>query len=45
YETKAEANQSIFEYIEVHYNRKRMHSANNYLSQTYFTGGNRLHFS
>jgi len=32
YETKAQANQSIFEYIEVHYNRKRMHSANNYLS-------------
>jgi len=32
YETKAEANQSIFEFIEVHYNRKRMHSANNYLS-------------
>ena len=32
YETKAEANQSIFEYIEIHYNIKRMHSANNYLS-------------
>jgi transposase InsO family protein len=32
YETKAEANQSIFEYIEIYYNRKRMHSANNYLS-------------
>jgi len=32
YGTKAQANQSIFEYIEVHYNRKRMHSANNYLS-------------
>jgi len=32
YETKAQANQSIFEFIEVHYNRKRMHSANNYLS-------------
>jgi transposase InsO family protein len=32
YETKAQANQSIFEYIEVHYNRKRMHSTNNYLS-------------
>ena len=32
YETKAQANQSIFQYIEVHYNRKRMHSANNYLS-------------
>jgi len=43
YETKAQANQSIFapqghfvtsfgQYIEIHYNRKRMHSANNYLS-------------
>lgn len=29
YETKAQANQSIFEYIEVYYNRQRMHSANN----------------
>ena len=36
YETKAQANQSIFEYIEVHYNRKRMHSANNYLSPVEF---------
>jgi transposase InsO family protein len=36
YETKAEANQSIFEYIEVHYNRKRVHSANNYLSPVEF---------
>jgi len=32
YETKAQANQSIFEYIEVFYNRQRMHSTNNYLS-------------
>ena len=32
YETKAQANQSIFEYIEVFYNRQRMHSANNNLS-------------
>lgn len=31
YETKAQANQSIFEYIEVFYNRQRMHSTNNYL--------------
>lgn len=31
YETKAEANQSIFEYIEVFYNRQRSHSANNNL--------------
>jgi len=36
YETKAEANQSIFEYIEVFYNRQRMHSANNNLSPVEF---------
>ena len=29
YETKAQANQAIFEYIEVYYNRERPHSANN----------------
>jgi len=29
YETRAEANQSIFEYIEVFYNRERPHSTNN----------------
>ena len=33
YKTKAQANQSIFEYIEVFYNRKRLHSANDYLSE------------
>lgn len=32
YETRAEANQSIFEYIEIFYNRQRMHSTNNNLS-------------
>ena len=32
YETRAQANQSIFEYIEVFYNRQRMHSSNNNLS-------------
>ena len=32
YVTRAEANQSIFEYIEVFYNRQRMHSSNNNLS-------------
>ena len=36
YETKAEANQAIFEYIEVYYNRQRSHSANNYLSPVEF---------
>lgn len=32
FKTRAEANQKIFEYIEIFYNRKRMHSSNNYLS-------------
>jgi len=32
FETRAQANQKIFEYIEVFYNRQRMHSANNNLS-------------
>ena len=32
FKTRAEANQSIFEYIEVFYNRQRLHSYNNYLS-------------
>ena len=32
YQTKAQANQSIFEYIEIFYNRKRLHSSNNYMS-------------
>ena len=32
FKTKAEANQSIFEYIEIFYNRKRLHSSNNYMS-------------
>ena len=36
YETKAQANQSIFEYIEVYYNRQRIHSSNNNLSPVEF---------
>ena len=36
YETKAQANQSIFEWIEVYYNRQRIHSANNNLSLVEF---------
>lgn len=36
YETKSQANQSIFEYIEVFYNRQRSHSANNNLSPVEF---------
>jgi transposase InsO family protein len=36
FETRAQANQKIFEYIEVFYNRQRMHSANNNLSPVEF---------
>ena len=36
YETKSQANQSIFEYIEVYYNRQRMHSTNNNYSPVEF---------
>ena len=36
FETKSQANQAIFEYIEVYYNRQRSHSANNYLSPVEF---------
>lgn len=32
YKTRAQANQSIFEYIEIFYNKKRLHSSNNYMS-------------
>jgi len=32
FKTRAEANQSIFEYIEVFYNRQRLHSTNDYMS-------------
>ena len=32
FKTRAEANQSIFEYIEVFYNRQRLHSTNGYMS-------------
>lgn len=36
YETRAEATQSIFEYIEMFYNRRRRHSALGYLSPVSF---------
>ena len=36
FETRAKANEMIFEYIEVFYNRERMHSSNNYLSPVEF---------
>lgn len=32
YQTRVQAKASIFEYIEIFYNRKRRHSALNYLS-------------
>ncbi|NYT74997.1 IS3 family transposase [Halomonas sp. QX-2] len=32
YRTRAEAKQAIFEYIEVFYNRVRLHSSNDYMS-------------
>ncbi len=32
FKTRSEAKQAIFEYIEVFYNRERIHSANGYLS-------------
>ncbi|PPD41384.1 MAG: hypothetical protein CTY16_16060 [Methylobacter sp.] len=31
YQTRSEAKQAVFEYIEVFYNRERQHSANGYL--------------
>jgi transposase InsO family protein len=32
YQTRSEAKQAVFEYLEVFYNRERLHSANGYLS-------------
>jgi putative transposase len=32
FQTRAEANEAIFEYIEIFYNRQRLHSSNNYMS-------------
>jgi len=34
FKIRAEARQAIFRYIKIFYNRKRIHSANDYLSQT-----------
>jgi len=36
FQTKAEANEKIFEYIEIFYNRQRLHSSNNYMSPVKF---------
>lgn len=32
FQTRAQANEAIFEYIEIFYNRQRLHSSNNYMS-------------
>lgn len=34
--TRAQANEKIFEYIEIFYNRQRIHSTNNYMSPSEF---------
>lgn len=36
FETRSQANESIFEYIEVFYNRQRLHSYNNYMTPVEF---------
>jgi len=36
FETRSQSNQVIFEYIEVFYNRQRLHSYNDYLSPVEF---------
>lgn len=41
YQTREEAKSSIFEYIEIHYNRKRLHSSLGYLSPVEFEEKNR----
>ena len=41
YATRAEAEQSIFEYVEVFYNRKRLHSSIGYQSPEAFEAGSR----
>jgi len=35
-ETRAQVSQAVFEYIEIFYNKKRLHSNNNYLSPDEF---------
>jgi len=36
FKTKVQANEMIFEYIEIFYNRQRLHSYNNYMSPVEF---------
>jgi putative transposase len=42
YETRKEAEYSIFEYIEMFYNRHRLHSSLNYMSPVDFENANKL---
>ncbi len=42
YETRKEARQDIFEYIQVWYNRKRRHSSLNYMSPYQFENQSQL---
>ncbi|MFX4233601.1 IS3 family transposase [Aliarcobacter butzleri] len=34
--TRKQSNEKIFEYIEIFYNRQRLHSSNGYISPTEF---------
>ncbi|MFW3346694.1 IS3 family transposase, partial [Aliarcobacter butzleri] len=34
--TRSQANEKLFEYIEIFYNRKSIHSSNNYMSPSEF---------
>jgi len=42
FKTRADAQAAIFEYIEIYYNRKRLHSANDYLSPVDFENARKI---